>query len=67
MKCLCRRPRSFCLTSYKPAKNLIKLNDFLMQNIKKIKNDKYFNDELNFAMDLISSGNILNYVSKKIK
>ena len=53
--------------SYKPAKNLIKLNDFLMENIKKIKNDKYFNDELNFAMDLISSGNILNYVSKKIK
>jgi hypothetical protein len=38
-----------------------------MENIKKIKNDKYFNDELNFAMDLISSGNILNYVSKKIK
>ena len=53
--------------SYKPAENLIRLHDFLKSKIKKIKNDKYFNDELNFVIELISNGNILNYVSKKIK
>ena len=50
-----------------PGFELIKLVDYLKQNIKELKVDRLMQEELNFSKELIYSGKILNYVSNKIK
>ena len=49
-----------------PGVELIKLVDYLKENIKELKVDRLMQEELNFSKELINSGKILNYVSNKI-
>ena len=51
----------------KPGIELIPLFNHIKKNIKELKNDKLIDNELNFSIDLINSGKILNYISNKIK